>query len=118
MSAGMRGISRNTRAAAPTKVGITSSTRFMMYRYIACAPLAPDYFTPASAAWGRAGARASGKAEPPARYSPRFAEKTVLRRGDAFDRPAGERSLVGRSGGVFQVFEGRYADQRRRNCLV
>src|SRR5260370_7911595 len=109
MSAGMRGISRNTRAAAPTKVGITSSTRFMMYRYIACAPLAPDYFTPASAAWGRAGARASGKAEPPARYSPRFAEKTVLRRGDAFDRPPGAPSLLAPPAAAFHSSEHRYA---------
>src|SRR5271165_3742780 len=30
----MRRISRKTRAAAPTRVGITSSNRFMMYRYI------------------------------------------------------------------------------------
>jgi hypothetical protein len=30
--------SRNTNAAAPTKVGITSNSRFMMYRYIASLP--------------------------------------------------------------------------------
>src|SRR5215472_9791342 len=34
ISPGMRRISRNTSAAAPSKVGTTSSTRFMMYRYI------------------------------------------------------------------------------------
>jgi hypothetical protein len=33
----MRRISRNTSAAAPARVGITSSSRFMMYRYIASA---------------------------------------------------------------------------------
>src|SRR5271169_7263291 len=41
MSPGMRRISRNTRAAAPMRVGITSSSRFIMYRYIASAPAAP-----------------------------------------------------------------------------
>src|SRR5882757_9925060 len=35
MSPGMRRISKNTSAAAPTRVGTTNSRRFMMYRYIA-----------------------------------------------------------------------------------
>src|SRR5690242_13749993 len=52
------------------------------------------------------------------RCSPRLAEKTVLHRGDALDRLAGERSLVGRSSRVFQVFESRDTDQRRRNRFV
>src|SRR5947209_950800 len=78
------------------RVGITSSSRFMMYRYIAFLPAAP----------------------PSSRSSPRLADKTVLRRDDAFDRLAGERSLIGCSGGVFQMFEGRNADERGGNCVV
>src|SRR6266849_11105539 len=34
MSPGIRRISKKTNAAAPTRVGITSSIRFTMYRYI------------------------------------------------------------------------------------
>src|SRR5438270_12009945 len=50
--------------------------------------------------------------------SSRLAKKTLLHRGYALDSFARERSLLGRGGGVFQVFERRAADERSRHRLV